>query len=121
MNLDVVYLKPESALSNVLAEWANAAGLAVDNYDIRMDEHTADGLLLITENQDLDRELDDLHTLFDTKHLPTQKIDINGTLQVAVSNFNMWLRNNKCKNVLILGSEKLIQNENLQRFLERIK
>lgn len=121
MKIDVVYLKPESALSSVLAEWANEAGLAVDNYDIRMDEHTADGLLLITENQDLDRELDDLHTLFDAKHLPTQKIDINGTLQVAISNFNMWLRSNKCKRVLILGSDNLIQNENLKRFLDRIK
>ena len=86
-----------------------------------MEEHSAEGLLLINENQDIEKEMYELHTLFDKKHLPTQKIDVNGTLQVAVSNFEMWLRNFKCSNILILGSEKLVKNENLERFLSRIQ
>lgn len=121
MNIDILYLKPETSLSTILNEWAAESGVVVEDYDVKMDEHIADGLLLITENQDLDRELDELHSLFDAKHLPTQKIDINGTLQVAVTNFNMWLRNNKCRKILMLGTDKVTQNENLQRFLDRIK
>ena len=48
-------------------------------------------------------------------------IDINGTLQVAVSNFQLWLTTNKCKSVLIVGAEELLENENLDRFLNKIK
>ena len=77
-------------------------------------------MLLINANQDFNKEDIDLHDQFDAKHIPTQKIDVNGTLQVAISNFNLWLTTNKCKRVLIVGSEELLNNENLERFLDKV-
>ncbi len=121
MSVSTIYVKPETAFSTLIEEWASDLGVQVEKYDVRVEDHPVDGLLLINENQDIEREMYDLHSLFDKKHIPTQKIDVNGTLQVAVSNFEMWLRNFKCKNVLILGSDKLVSNENLQRFLDRIR
>lgn len=121
MHVETIYLKPDSSFSTQIAEWATSIGVPVEEYDVKMEEHSAEGLLLINENQDIEKELYELHTLFDKKHMPTQKIDVNGTLQVAVSNFEMWLRTFKCKKVLIMGSDKLVENENLQRFLSRIQ
>lgn len=121
MLVETIYLKSDSVFSKQITEWASPLGIHVEDYDVKMEEHTAEGLLLINENQDIEKEMYEIHTLFDKKHLPTQKIDVNGTLQVAVSNFEMWLRNFKCKNILILGSEKLVKNENLERFLARIQ
>ena len=46
---------------------------------------------------------------------------MNGTLQVAISNFDMWFHNFKCKNILILGSDELVKNTNLDRFLTKIE
>ena len=121
MHVETIYIKPDSVFSAQIAEWAASHGIPVEDYDVKMEEHIAEGLLLINENQDIEKELYELHTLFDKKHMPTQKIDVNGTLQVAVSNFEMWLRTFKCKKVLIMGSDKLVKNENLERFLSRIK
>ena len=99
MLVETIYLKRDSLFSTQIAEWASSLGIQVEDYDVKMEEHSAEGLLLINENQDIEKEMYELHTLFDKKHLPTQKIDVNGTLQVAVSNFEMWLRNFKCSNI----------------------
>ena len=107
--------------STYLSDWASKVNIEVEEYDLKADDHTADGMLLINANQDIDKDIDELHTLFDVKHIPTQKIDVNGTLQVAVSNLDLWLKNNKCKNVLIVGADDLVENENLDRFFHKIQ
>lgn len=121
MNLDKIYLKTDSAFSSYLTEWAANVNIDVEDYDLKSDEHLAEGMLLINANQDIEKDIDELHSLFDKKHIPTQKIDVNGTLQVAVSNLDLWLENNKCTNVLIVGSDDLVQNENLDRFFHKIQ
>jgi hypothetical protein len=120
MKLDTIYLQPDSVFSSYVADWAGKLDVEIVDYDVRSDEHSAEGLLLINENQDITRDLDDLHSLFDRRHVPTQKIDINGTLQVAISSFEMWLTNFKCKKILVLGSDNLVKNENLDRFFSRV-
>lgn len=121
MNLDKIYIKSDSTFSAYLTDWASKVNIEVEEYDFKSDEHIAEGMLLINENQDIEKDVDDLHSLFDEKHIPTQKIDVNGTLQVAVSNLDLWLKNNKCKNVLILGADALVGNENLDRFFHTIQ
>lgn len=121
MSLETIYLKSDSTFSTTLSDWASNVGVQTEQYDFKSDEISADGLLVINENQDIEKDVEEIHAFFDKKHFPTQKVDINGTLQVAVTNFEIWMKNFKCKSVLILGSDKLVQNENLARFLERAK
>ena len=121
MSIETIFLKSDTLFSTHISEWAIPLGISVSEFDFKSEDYKDVGLLLINENQDIDKELYELHSLFDVKHIPTQKIDINGTLQVAISNFQMWIRNNKCKNILIMGSDKLVKNENLERFLSRIQ
>ena len=102
MNLNSIYIKADSDFSKFLNEWALNNDVEILNYDQKSSDFP-EGLLLINANQDIDRDHLDIHTLFDKKHIPTQKIDVNGTLQVAVSNMEIWLNNFKCKNILILG------------------
>lgn len=119
MNLETIYLKSDSTFSTHLSEWASSIGVKTEFYDFKSEEITTDGLLIINENQDIEKEIEEIHALFDVKHFPTQKADVNGTLQVAVSNFHIWLKKHKFKSILIIGSEKLVENDNLNRFLER--
>ena len=121
MSLETIYLKSDSSFSSLITEWAATLGINTESYDFKSDEILVDGLLLINENHDIEKEIEEVHAFFDIKHFPTQKIDINGTLQVAVSNFENWMKNFKCKTVLILGSDLLVENDNLDRFLERAK
>lgn len=121
MSLETIYLKSDSTFSTTISDWASNVGVQTEQYDFKSDDIITDGLLVINENQDIEKDVEEIHAFFDKKHFPTQKVDINGTLQVAVTNFEIWMKNFKCKSVLILGSDKLVQNENLARFLERAK
>lgn len=122
MKLSTVYIKPSSSFSAYVRDWAEKYGFSVEEYDFKFSEdQLADGLLLVNENQDIPKDLYDMHTFFDKRHIPTQKIDVNGTLQVALSSLDMWLKTNKCKNVLILGADNLVKNDNLDRFFSRVK
>ncbi|HIP31944.1 MAG TPA: hypothetical protein EYG86_04200 [Crocinitomicaceae bacterium] len=121
MKLENIYLQPNSQLSAHLSEWASRIGVQVNDHEFQMGDQIVDGLLLINENQDIDKDIYAIHSYFDERHLPTQKIDINGTLQVAISNFEMWLKNFKCKSIFIIGSEELIKNDNLDRFLVKVE
>ena len=119
MNLKSIYLESESSFSKYISEWATNKGVTTVDYDQKSEE-LPEGLLLINANQDIDKDHIEIYTMFDQKHIPIQKIDVNGTLQVAVSNYKNWLNNFKCKNILVLGSESLMKNENLDRFFTRI-
>lgn len=122
MNLESIYLRADSRFSNYIKDWAEGLGMIVESYEYRATEdQVVDGLLLINENQDIRKDIDEIHTFFDKRHIPTQKIDVNGTLQVAVNSFKMWMDSNKCQRVLILGADELVENENLERFLKRIE
>jgi hypothetical protein len=49
---------------------------------------------------------------------PTLNIDINGTIMVAVSNLDLWVERNRCKKIMMIGSNDLLKNPNLERFLQ---
>ena len=118
MKLSKIYLRDNAAFSKHIREWAESMNMVVDSYEFNPNEDQApDGLLLINENQDIRRDIDEIHTFFDKKHIPTQKIDVNGTLKVAVNSFRIWVESNKCRGVLIVGVDELVNNENLDRFL----
>jgi hypothetical protein len=121
MNINTIYLRPESEFSTFIATWASKLGIQTAEYDDKGEDLGAEGLLLINANQDIEKDIEDLHNQFYKKHYPTQKIDVNGTLQVAVSNFNIWMKNFKCQEILILGSDNLVKNDNLERFFDTLE
>jgi hypothetical protein len=123
MKVDRFFLQTHTKFAKVLADWAQELGVEVVDFHERNIEEIdkMDGLLIFTENQTLEREVSDLRDHFDVKQKPIQKIDINGTLVVGVSNFNFWLERNECKKILVIGSDHLLGNPNLERFLVNIK
>lgn len=122
MKVERVYVKPGSQLSNKLSEWASVNNLESTEVSLDDDfEESIDGLVIFNQNQDVDRDLLDIRKLFDDRQKPVQRIDINGTLMVGVSNFSLWLERNGCRNILMVGSERLCENPNLERYLENMK
>jgi hypothetical protein len=121
--MDRIYLYTQTKFAKQISNWAQELKLEVLEYDDKNVEQveSLDGLLLFTENQSLDREAQDVRKFFDSKQKPIQKIDINGTLNVGISNFKFFLERNACKNVLILGNDQLAENPNLTRYLTNLK
>ncbi|MEJ6777484.1 MAG: hypothetical protein QNK85_09220 [Crocinitomicaceae bacterium] len=120
MNIKIIYLRAGSEFSKFITAWASKLDIQTEEYDDKGEGLGAEGLLLINENQDIEKDIEDLHSQFYKKHYPTQKIDVNGTLQVAVSNFNIWLKNFNCQEILIIGSNNLVKNDNLERFFDSL-
>jgi hypothetical protein len=123
MKLDKILLRTNSKFSLILESWAIEKGYAVADFDEKSEnphEHV-DGLVIFTQNQSLDKEISELRDMFDSKQKPVHKIDINGTLMVGISNLDLWLERNKCKKVLFIGPDNLLENNNLVRYVEHLK
>lgn len=122
MILEAIFLKGGGQFSDYVREWADTRGIEVVSYEFKPNQdQEPHGLLLVNENHDITKEIGEVYSLYDRKHIPTQKIDINGTLQVAMNSFRMWADKNKCERVLILGDNDLVKNENLERFFSNLK
>jgi hypothetical protein len=123
MKIDTIYLKPNTTFSQAFSAWAGERSYVVQDFNDKAEEADSgiDGLVIFNENQTIDKELLEIRDMFDHKQKPVHKIDINGTLMVGVSNLDLWVERNKCKRILIIGSDTLLGNPNLERYLNSIK
>ncbi len=122
MKLENIYLKADTPFSSSIQAWseenANAVKHVKDRYELNME--LFDSLLIVSENQSISKENWNLKSLFDKSQKPSYRIDINGTLNVAIANIELWLDSNKSKNLLIVGKDEIVKNENLERFLDKL-
>ena len=123
MKIDKIFLQTHTKFAKALSDWAQDMNVEIVDFHERNIEEVdqMDGLLIFNENQTIEREASELRDVFDLKQRPIQKIDINGTLVVGISNFTFWLERNNCKKILVVGSDHLLENPNLERFLSNIK
>lgn len=122
MKIQQVFIKPNTALSGRLVDWAALNNIeCLETSTEEGFEENIDGLVIFNQNQDVERDLLEIRKSFDDHQKPVQRIDINGTLMVGVSNFALWLERNGCKNILIIGSDSLCENPNLDRYLSHMK
>lgn len=122
MKIQQVVIRPNTSFSSRLNEWAIENG--VECLEVQLEENFEehiDGLVIFNQNQDMEREALDIRKLFDDRQKPVQRIDINGTLMVGVSNFSLWIERNGCKKILMIGSDQLCSNPNLDRYLNHMK
>ncbi|MFN5506184.1 MAG: hypothetical protein ACK48O_05540 [Flavobacteriia bacterium] len=110
--------KFSSKIQNWAAKVAGEVHLISDKTDDFFD-HT-DSLLIFNQNQDLNQDILEIKARCDKQQKPVHKIDINGTLQVGITNFDLWLDSTKAKNLLVIASEELADNPNLERYLDAL-
>jgi hypothetical protein len=123
MKINRIYLRPNSQFSQQFNAWANAHGIVVEEYQEKVEDadNGIDGLVIFNENQEVDREVGEIKSIFDRKLKPIHNIDINGTLMVGISNLDLWIERNRCKNVLFIASDAILNNPNWERYLINIK
>lgn len=121
MKIAKVYIRKESIFGQRINQWAADHKLECTEVAGTEEEvESIDGLVIFNQNQDVAKEILDIRTIFDHHQKPVQRIDINGTLAAGVSNFALWLERNRCRNILLLGAESLIENPNLERYLDNL-
>ena len=122
MRLRNIYLKAGTPFSKSIYNWsvenANNVNELKEKYEVNID--LFDSLLIVSENQSISKENWNLKSLFDKNQKPSYRIDINGTLNSAIANIELWLESNKSKNLLIVGKDEIVKNKNLDRFLDKL-
>lgn len=122
MKVKSIYLQTETKFAKEIINWLSNSSIEILEFKKQVgQENDIDGLIIFTENQSIDRDCSELRDAFDKKQKPVQKIDINGTLTAAVSNFTFWLERNNCKSILMVASDQIVANPNLERLLTNIQ
>lgn len=123
MKIEKLYLQTHTKFGKFISEWAQQSSIeTIEFHERNLDDISLiDGLVIFTENQSIEKEANEARNAFDLKQKPIHKIDVNGTLVASVSNFTFWIERNTCKNILCIGSDQLIKNPNLERFLSNTK
>jgi hypothetical protein len=123
MKVDKIYGKGGSKFSDLVSKWAedksNEVIIVSDKFNELFEE--MDSLLIFNENQNIGKEILDIKAFFDKQQKASHKIDINGTLMVGLSNLELWIERTKAKRMYIVGTDELLQNPNLERYITAIQ
>jgi len=121
MLLKELLLRKEELFEQSIQDWAGSGSIAVNVFDGSNSlTDVADAVVLFHEDYNISKENESVKELFlnDSKFAHT--IDINGTLMASVSSFVFWLENHKPKNLLVIGDDKLPNNEKFKKYLDQL-
>jgi hypothetical protein len=123
MKIESVYFKSNSLFGNFIGPWFTSRNIISQEYTNKSEDADdgIDGLVIFSENQEVDRDILEVKASFDRRQKPVHKIDINGTLMVGMSNLDLWAEQSKCKNLLLIGGDELVKNHNLDRYITASK
>jgi hypothetical protein len=122
MKIEKIFFE-DNLFGKTIQEWTATFNVETNliesksNFDIK----SIDGLVVFHENHDISKTHLDIMDLFATHQLGINKVDVNGTLSVAASSFELWIDRNKAKTILFIGEDSLVKNPNTPRFLSSIK
>jgi ABC-type transport system involved in cytochrome bd biosynthesis fused ATPase/permease subunit len=120
--LSSISLLISNKFSSKVQSWAARMAIEVHAVNDKTADffESTDSLLIFNQNQELSPEILELKARYDKQQKPVHKIDINGTLQVGITNLALWLDSTKSKNMFVIGAEELADNLNLERYLDAI-
>jgi hypothetical protein len=120
MKVTKVYVQTNSSFAEKITEWLQKKKIDVLTFSEKEDNalKVIDGLVVFNESKFLPKEIDEMEKVAKNNQKPTLNIDINGTIMVAISNLDLWIERNRCKKIMIIGSNELLKNPNLDRFLQ---
>ncbi len=121
MSIQKIYTKVKSKFSDYIEPLSLSKNIQFEilDKDERMYEEV-DALVLFHEDHNLDATGQEIRDIFEKKLRPIHKIDINGTKQVIVSHYVLWLERNNVKSPLFVGTDQLIDNPKTEGLLEQM-
>ncbi|MCH2232722.1 MAG: hypothetical protein MK078_00610 [Crocinitomicaceae bacterium] len=121
MLLKNVLLRAQNPFEKVIEDWAKTKSVHVSYFDGKESLFDiTDAVVILHEDHNISRELNDLRSQLEKLYKPTHQIDINGTINASVNSLRFWLENNSPNNLLIVGSDKVVQNERLNTYLTKL-
>ncbi len=121
MSIQKIFTKVKSKFSDRIEMLSQAKSVEFEILD--KDERSfddTDALVIFHEDHNLDASGEETRDIFEKKLRPIHKIDINGTKQVIVSQYGLWLERNSVKSPLFIGTDQLIDNPKVEGLLDKM-
>lgn len=119
-HIKTIYTPEKSAFAADIRNWLVERGFNVETFDESDDQVEAiDAVVIFHENHNFDRPVSELRDLFEKRQVAMHKIDMSGTMNVAISHLSLFFERTQCKHVLFLGSEGLKDTPKMQLFKEK--
>ena len=121
MLLKNILLRAQNPFEKVIEDWAKSKSVHVAYFDGKESLFdVTDAVVILHEDHNISRELNDLRSQLERLYKPTHQVDINGTINASVNSLRFWLENNRPSNLLIVGADKLVENERFKTYLEKL-
>lgn len=121
MSIKKIHTKSKSKFSDRIEALSHSKN--IDFEVLEKDERNfeeIDALVIFHEDHNLDAAGEEIRDIFEKKLRPIHKIDINGTKQVIISHFGLWVERNKVSNPLMIGTDQLIDNPKIEGLLDQM-
>lgn len=120
LHIQTIHLEVKTSFSAIMSNWLTEKGFNVVPFEETQDQvEQIDAVVLFHDNHNFDKRVAELRDLFDKHQVAMHKIDMSGTMNVALSHLSLFFERTKCKNVLFLGSDNLKDNPKLELFKEK--
>lgn len=120
LHIKTIFTEEKSPFANSINSWLIERGMNVSSFTETDDQMEAiDALVIFHENHNFDKRISELRDTFDKLQVSMHKIDISGTMNVALSHLSLFFERTQCKNVLFIGSENLKDHPKLILFKEK--
>lgn len=115
-----IFLEEKSAFTTTLESTLIEKGLAVEVINPIPDEDVpVDAVVLFHDNHNLDKRIVEIRDYYEQHQIPIHKIDLSGTLNVALTHLSLFLERIKSKKVLFVGSPNLKDHPKMEVFKEK--
>lgn len=119
-HIKTIYTTEKSAFAADMRNWLIDRGFTTETFDESPDTvERIDAVVIFHENHNFDRPVAELRDLFEKRQVAMHKIDMSGTMNVAISHLSLFFERTQCKHVLFLGSDGLKDNPKMELFKEK--
>lgn len=121
MAIKKICIKEKSKFGERIEKWAQEKNFEFSIMEKEDKNHeNIDSLVIFHEDHNLEPSGVELRDVFEKKLKPIHKIDVNGTKQVSISHFGLWVERNSCQNLLLVGTDDLLTNVNFETLLDKM-
>lgn len=115
-----IFLEEKTAFTTTIETTLTTRGIPVELFDQSPDLiEKIDALVIFHDNHNFDKRTAEVRDQFEKLQIAIHKIDLSGTMNVALSHLSLFFDRVKCKNVLFIGSAQLKDHPKLEVFKEK--
>lgn len=119
-HIQTIYTEDKTAFAAAVNPWLQSIGFVVESFEETEElKEKIDAVVIFHDNHNFDKRVAELRDLFDMLQAPIHKIDLSGTMNVALSHLSLFFDRTKCKNALFIGSESIKDHPKMEVFKEK--